>query len=252
MSIGGRSPGSANAATANPTSRAHPGPSASKLIPLGDRSDARTLLSAPEEREFTRSSLRHGLQVCRSHPGSAHGAATPPRIAADLGLEIAIVECTDHVVPNRALLQGALDAISFQHQPCLDNQNANAGFDPVSVGLTETFPPGIPCSRHAAWEDLPEGATIATRNEPTKGGRSLVLLRDAGAIALAEDVGAQPTLLDIMATPSNLRFIEIDAAQTPRSRQDVDAAAINASYAGRTSIPPPRSCARTRAVPVPT
>lgn len=159
-------------------------------------------------------------------------------LAAERGLAIEIIEFTDYVVPNQALAQGDLDANSFQHQPYLDNQNANAGFNLVTVGLTVNFPLGIYSSRYTTWEELPEGATIAIQNDPTNGGRSLLLLRDAGIIELADGVGYQPTILDITGNPSNLRFIEIDAAQTPRSLQDVDAAAINTNYVVEAGIDP--------------
>jgi D-methionine transport system substrate-binding protein len=159
-------------------------------------------------------------------------------IAADKGLEIEIVEFTDYVVPNQALAAGDLEANSFQNQPYLDNQVRQAGFDLKSVGLTVNFPLGIYSSRHASWEDVPDGATIAIQNDPTNGGRSLLLLQDKGVIGLRDGVGYLPTVLDIVDNPKDLRIIEIDAAQTARSLADVDAAAINTNYAVDAGIDP--------------
>lgn len=159
-------------------------------------------------------------------------------VAADNGLTIEIVEFTDYLIPNQALAAGELQANSFQHQPYLDNQNAQARLDLVSVATTVNFPMGIYSSRHAAWDGVPEGGTVAIQNDPTNGGRTLLLLADKGVITLREGVGYLPTILDITENPLNLNIIEIDAAQTPRSLDDVDAAAINTNYAVDAGIDP--------------
>ena len=87
---------------------------------------------------------------------------------------------------------------------------------------------------------MPEGAQIAIQNDPTNGGRSLLLLRDAGVIGLREGVGLLPTLRDIVSNLRKLRFIEIDAAQTPRALDDVDAAAVNTNFALSANLNPSR------------
>ena len=45
-------------------------------------------------------------------------------------------------------------------------------------------------------------------------------------------------MADITANPKQLRFLEVDAAQTPRSLDDVDAAAVNANYAVTAGLDP--------------
>lgn len=164
------------------------------------------------------------------------GAVKP--IAAKAGLDIEIVEFTDYVVPNQALAAGEIDANSFQNQPYLDNQIKNTGFDIVPVGLTVNFPLGIYSTRHKSWDQVPDGGTLAIQNDPTNGGRSLLLLQDKGVIKLRDGVGFLPTVADIIDNPKKLKFLEIDAAQTPRSLGDVDAAAINTNYAVEAGINP--------------
>ncbi len=61
-------------------------------------------------------------------------------VAAGKGLELEILEFSDYVVPNQALADGDLNANSFQHQPYLDNQVKDRGFDIVSVGQSVNFP----------------------------------------------------------------------------------------------------------------
>ena len=159
-------------------------------------------------------------------------------IAAKKGLDIKIVEFSDYVVPNTALAGGDIEANSFQNQPYLDNQTRDRGYKIVGVGLTVNFPLGIYSRKHKSWAEIPDGATIAIQNDPTNGGRSLLLLQDKGVIKLKADVGFKPTLADIAENPKQLKFVEIEAAQTPRSLDDVDAAAVNTNYATQAGLDP--------------
>ena len=159
-------------------------------------------------------------------------------IAAKNGLDLKIIEFSDYVVPNQALAAGELEANSFQNQPYLDNQVKDRGFKLVSVGLTVNFPLGIYSSKYKSWTEVPDGATVAIQNDPTNGGRSLLLLQDKGVIKLKDGVGFKPTVADIVSNPKKLKIIEIEAAQTPRSLADVAAAAINTNYAVDAKIEP--------------
>jgi D-methionine transport system substrate-binding protein len=159
-------------------------------------------------------------------------------VAARAGLDLKIIEFSDYVVPNTALAAGEIEANSFQNQPYLDNQKADRGFKITSVGQTVNFPLGIYSKRHKSWDHVPNGARIAIQNDPTNGGRSLLLLQDKGVIKLKDGVGFKPTVADIVENPKRLRFIEIDAAQTPRSLDDVDAAAVNTNYATPAGLKP--------------
>lgn len=159
-------------------------------------------------------------------------------LAAQKGLDLKIVEFSDYVVPNQALDAGELEANSFQNQPYLDNQIKDRGYKLVNVGLTVNFPLGIYSAKYKSWAEVPDGATIAIQNDPTNGGRSLLLLQDKGIIKLKDGVGFKPTVADITANPKKLKIVEIEAAQTPRSLQDVAAAAINTNYAVDAKIEP--------------
>jgi D-methionine transport system substrate-binding protein len=152
-------------------------------------------------------------------------------IAAQKGLDIQIVEFSDYVVPNNALDAGELQANSFQHLPFLDNQKADRGFKIESVALTVNFPLGIYSKKHKRWDQVPTSGTVAIQNDPTNGGRALLLLQDKGIIKLKDGVGYNPTVADIVENPKKLKFLEVEAAQTPRTLDDVDAASINTNYA---------------------
>jgi D-methionine transport system substrate-binding protein len=152
-------------------------------------------------------------------------------VAATKGLDMEIVEFTDYVMPNQALADGDLDINSFQHQPYLDAQVADRRFDIVSVAKSVNFPMAGYSDKVKAMEEIPDGATISLPNDPSNGARALLMLEDQGLITLTKDVGVRATVADVEDNPKDLKFVELDAAQLPRSLQDVDVALINTNYA---------------------
>ncbi|MDR0401347.1 MAG: MetQ/NlpA family ABC transporter substrate-binding protein [Treponema sp.] len=146
------------------------------------------------------------------------------------GIELRIREFADYVVPNTALIAGDLDANFFQHIPYLESN------EEWSAALTNAFgvhvePFGLYSRKITHISELKEGSTIAIPNDPSNGGRALLLLQANGIITLKAGAGITATPLDIDSNPKNLRFRELEAAQLPRSLDDVDAAAINGNYA---------------------
>ena len=160
------------------------------------------------------------------------------KVAEPMGLNIDVIEFSDYVVPNTALADGDLDANSFQHRPYLENQMKDRGFDLTEVATTITTPMGIYSDKLASVDDLEDGAQVAIPNDPTNGGRALLLLQDLGVITLAEGTGLVPSPLDVQDNPKNLRFLELDAAQLPRALADADVAIINTNYALAAGLSP--------------
>ena len=126
---------------------------------------------------------------------------------------------------------GELDANFFQHQPYLDDFNAENGTHLVSVAAVHFEPFGLYAGKTASLDELKEGASVAVPNDTTNEARALLLLEAQGLIKLKEDAGLSATVLDIVENPLNLEIKEIEAAQLVRSLQDVDIAAINGNYA---------------------
>lgn len=73
--------------------------------------------------------------------------------------------------------------------------------------------------------------TIAVPNDATNEARALLLLESMGYIKLKEDAGIAATKADIVENPYNIEIVEIEAANIPNQRQDVDYAIINSNYA---------------------
>src|SRR5260370_3833365 len=161
-------------------------------------------------------------------------------VAAEDGLTLQIGEFTGYIQPNAALAQGGLDANSYQHQPFLDNQIKDRGYKIVSVGQTVVFPMGIYSKRVKSLAELKPGARIAIPNDPTNGGRALLLLAKAGLVTVDPAPGIKVTIADITQNPKNFKIVELDAAQLPRALEDVDAGAVNTNYALTSGLKPTR------------
>lgn len=159
-------------------------------------------------------------------------------VAASKGLDIQIQEFSDYVIPNMALADGALEANSFQHQPYLDNQVLDRKFDIVSVAQTVNYPMGMYSRKLKAIAELADSSTIAIPNDPTNGARALLVLADNGLIKLDPAKGLNVSMLDVTENAKNLKFVELDAAQLPRSLEDVEAAVINTNYAMEAGLDP--------------
>jgi D-methionine transport system substrate-binding protein len=163
------------------------------------------------------------------------------KVAKREGLNVKVVEFNDYVQPNAALDAGDLDANSFQHQPYLDSQIKQRGYKLVNAGLTYISPLGVYSKMLKSLKDLAPGAKVAVPNDPSNENRALLLLQSQGLIKLKAGAGTggnNATPLDIAENPKKIKFVELDAAQLPRSLSDVDAAVINTNFALAAGLQP--------------
>lgn len=123
----------------------------------------------------------------------------------------------DYVLPNEALSKGDIDVNAFQHKPYLDQQIKDRGYKLVAVGNTFVYPIAGYSKKIKSLDELQPGSQIAVPNDPTNLGRSLLLLQQVGLIKLKDGVGLLPTSLDIVENPKNLKIVELEAPQLPRS-----------------------------------
>mgnify|MGYP003594457903 FL=1 len=97
------------------------------------------------------------------------------KIAAKQGLKVEVVEFNDYIQPNVALFQGELDLNSMQHRPYLDNTVKDRKYDLVEVAKSVNFPMAAYSQKIKKGETILDGATIGIPNDPTNGGRALLL-----------------------------------------------------------------------------
>jgi D-methionine transport system substrate-binding protein len=177
---------------------------------------------------------------CRNHdagllrvgvtPGPAEEIlrAVEPELAHQ-GLRLDIVTFSDYIQPNLALAGHDVDANLYQNVVFLNqyNRNHQTGF----VSLAKVYLPlmAIYPGRIKTLAALNNGARIAVPNDPVNHDRALLLLERAGLVELTH---AQfSSVVAISANPRQIKLVELDAAQLPRSLADVDAAVINANFA---------------------
>ena len=202
--------------------------------------------------------LTFALSACGSDKGSSSAsdysgplvvAASPTphaeildyvkdHLAKKAGLDLEVKEFTDYVTPNTATEDGSVGANYFQNQPYLDDFNKKNGTHIVPVVTVHLEPLGLYSHKVKSADALKSGATIAVPNDSVNEARALKLLAANGLITLKAGVGNEATPADITKNPKNLKFKELEAAQTPRSLDDVDAAVVNGNYAIEADLKP--------------
>ena len=156
-------------------------------------------------------------------------AAEP--LLKEKGYTLVIQEFSDYVLPNNALEEGSLDANFFQHEPYLLDFNQENGTHLVAVANIHYEPMGVYAGKSASLDSIPSGAQIAVPSDTTNEARALQLLEKIGLIKLKEGAGLTATKNDIADNPHQIRIVETEAAQVPRTLQDVDFAVANGNYA---------------------
>lgn len=163
-------------------------------------------------------------------------------ILEEQGITLEIQEFDDYVLPNTALESGDLGANYFQHEPYLNDFNAQNGTHLATAAYVHYEPLGVYPGKTASLDALPDGAQVGIPNDNTNGGRALLLLADLGLITLKDGLDLDyfrnaEGALDfseydgIAENPKNLKFVPMEAANLPPSLPDLDIAVINGNYA---------------------
>ncbi|WP_375058090.1 MetQ/NlpA family ABC transporter substrate-binding protein [Zobellella sp. DQSA1] len=154
------------------------------------------------------------------------------------GYRVKLVEFTDYVMPNLALAEGALDVNCFQHRPYLETFSKDRGLDLIPVTQVPTGPMGLYSGKLSSLEQVKKGSTVAIPNDPTNQARALLMLEDMGWIRLKDDIDPlRASEFDVAENLKGIRLVLLEAAQLPRSRQDVDFSVINGNFAASSGIP---------------
>ena len=155
------------------------------------------------------------------------------------GINLEIIEFNDYVQPNIALNDKELDANFFQHEPYLnDFVKEHTDVKLKNAGGVHIEPMGIYSKKIKSLDELVDGAAVSIPNDPTNGGRALLLLQKAGLLQLKDGTKEDATVQDIAANPKNLVIQEVEAAQLPRTLEDVDISIINTNFALNADLNP--------------
>jgi len=154
------------------------------------------------------------------------------------GYELKVIEYDDYVQPNMVVDSGEVFANYFQHVPYLDDFNAQNKTNVVSLCGVHVEPMAIYAGKCNDLKNIPDGAQIAVPNDTTNEARALLLLEANGIIKLDPNAGITATKRDVIENPHNVDIVEVEAAQVPNVKQDVDFAVINVNYALNAGLNP--------------
>ena len=148
------------------------------------------------------------------------------------GYKVTVTEYPDYVTPNKALAENAIDINVFQHKPYLDSFKAEHKLDLVEVFQVPTAPLGMYGGKLTALDQVKDGVSVSVPNDPSNFARALVMLNELGWIKLKDGIDPlKASKADIAENTKNIQLVEMEAANLPRSRQDVDFAIVNGNYA---------------------
>ena len=151
---------------------------------------------------------------------------------AKKGYTVKLVEFTDYVRPNLALAEGELDLNVFQHKPYLDDFKKEHKLDITEAFQVPTAPLGLYPGKLKSLDEVKEGVSVSAPNDPSNFARALVMMNELGWIKLKDNINPlTASKADIAENPKNIKIVELEAAQLPRSRADVDFAIVNGNYA---------------------
>ena len=153
-------------------------------------------------------------------------------LAEEEGITVELVNFSDYQLPNQGLTDGDLDLNQFQHLQFLATYNTASGQDLTPIAATAVYPLGLYSQKHNSVEDIPDGGEIAIPNDDTNQARALLVLQEAGLVALRDGGSAFSTPADVLEDESRVTVTPVDAAQTALALQDVDASIINNDFVG--------------------
>lgn len=149
-------------------------------------------------------------------------------VGRENGLDLEFVNFDDPYLPNTALVNGEVDANSFQHVAWLSqfNRENDAEITPLFSTVISSW--GLFSEDHADADQIPQGARVAVPDDPSNFSRALFILETAGLLEIDDDAGVFPEEEDITANERGLELVRIahESVQTAYSDPSVAAVVI--------------------------
>ena len=145
-------------------------------------------------------------------------------IAGDViedGYEIELVEVSDNIQYNEALLNEEVDANFAQHEPFMDVFNAERDGNLVALQPIYNAIVGFYSPVYDSVEDIEDGAEVAVPSDPTNEARALVTLEEHELITLDPEVSkSEATVNDVSENPYNFTFTNVDLLNLTAAYED--------------------------------
>lgn len=153
-------------------------------------------------------------------------------IAPDHGITIEPVKIDNLIEINRAVDAGTVAGNFFEHQPFLNDAIAAKGFELTLAAPTFTWDQATYSDKYRSWDQVPNGAKIALRDDPAGQAIALLDLAHDQQITLKpgkDTLAGLPQLDDVASNPKNYQFVQVPIGQLARSLADVDAVVVHIS-----------------------
>lgn len=149
-------------------------------------------------------------------------------VGRENGLDIEFINFDDPYLPNTALLEGEVDANSFQHVAWLSQFNKENDADITPLFSTVISSWGLFSNRHDSADALPQGARIAVPDDPANFSRALFILQSAGLIEVDSNAGVFPVEEDITANERGIELVRLahESVQTGYEDPTIDAVVV--------------------------
>lgn len=146
------------------------------------------------------------------------------------GYEVEVTVFDDSIQPNVALGEGSIDINWYQHEPYLNNYNAENGTEFVMVEPKTAAPLfAMYSDKYSSIDELKDGGKIGLCADASNQARGLNLLQDQGLIVLDDSVDV-PTIYDVKENPHNFEFVTTDMQLLPQSLPDVECIVLAAAH----------------------
>lgn len=153
-------------------------------------------------------------------------------VAPDHGITIEATQIDNLIEINRAVDAGTVAGNFFEHQPFLNDAIAANGFELTLAAPTFTWDQATYSNKYRSWDQVPNGAKIALRDDPAGQAIALLDLAYDKQITLKpgkDTIAGLPQLGDIESNPKNYQFVQVPIGQLARSLSDVDAIVVHIS-----------------------
>ncbi len=153
---------------------------------------------------------------------------------AGANITIETVPMKSAVLGNQALAAGDVDLSAQQHYAFLNGEIQEKGYDFTVVGETYISPFNIYSNKIEDVSQLKDGDKFLIPNDPTNGGRALIVMEQAGIITIDPERndptnGVYPAEEDITSNPKNIEIVPSDRNMIMSSLDDAAAGIANAN-----------------------
>ena len=153
-------------------------------------------------------------------------------VAPSHGITIEPVKIDNLIEINRAVDAGTVAGNFFEHQPFLNDAIAANGFHLTLAAPTFTWDQASYSNKYKSWDQVPDGAKVALRDDPAGQAIALLDLANDKQITLKpgkDTIAGLPQLSDVATNPKNYQFVQVPIGQLARSLDDVDVIVVHIS-----------------------